>query len=77
MLPFEQLAHVPVHLEGLLAIEIGRQAGRDLATEASEAHEALQLGVVSHNRPLLPILGESGPPTVSFYGGQRAVRNSQ
>ena len=26
MLPFEQLGHVTVNLEGLLAIEIGRQA---------------------------------------------------
>jgi hypothetical protein len=40
MLPFEQLTHVPVHLESPLAIEIGRQAGRDLATEAPEAHQA-------------------------------------
>ena len=47
----------------LLAIEIGQQAGRDLATEAPKAHEALQLGVLSpdvrgaeglnRNRPLV------------------------
>jgi hypothetical protein len=53
VLPFEQLVHVPVHLEGLLAIEIGRQAGRDLVTEAAEAHQALQLGVVGHAFPLI------------------------
>jgi hypothetical protein len=33
-----------VRLKGLLAIEIGG----DLATEATEAYEALQLGVVGH-----------------------------
>jgi hypothetical protein len=40
-----------VHLEGLLAIEIGRQAGRDLPTKATEAHEALQLGVRDNEEP--------------------------
>ena len=39
VLPFEQLGHVSVNLEGLLAIEIGRQAGPDLASEAAEACE--------------------------------------
>jgi hypothetical protein len=51
LLPFEQLAHGPVHPEGLLAIEIGLQTGRDFANQAAEAHKALQLGIVGHSRP--------------------------
>jgi hypothetical protein len=55
-------SHVPLHLEGLLAVEIGRQAGRDLATEAPEAHEALQLGVVGHCCPPIAHFGKFGLP---------------
>jgi hypothetical protein len=33
-------------------IDIGLQAGRDLASQATEANKALQLGVVGHSRPL-------------------------
>jgi hypothetical protein len=40
-----------VHLEGLLAIDIGLQTGRDPASEAPKTCEALQLGVVGHSRP--------------------------
>jgi hypothetical protein len=36
-------------------IEIDRQAGRDLATEATEAYEALQFGVISHAFPRLAV----------------------
>ncbi len=43
-----QLAQTPVHLKRLLTIEIGRQASRDLATEAPKAREAVQLTVVGH-----------------------------
>ena len=39
-----------MHLEGLFAIEIGLQAGRDLASQATEASKALQLGVIGHSR---------------------------
>jgi hypothetical protein len=38
-------------LEGLLEIEVRRQAGRDLATEATEAHDALELSVLGHRHP--------------------------
>jgi hypothetical protein len=69
-----QLAHVPEHLEGLLAINIGRQAGCDLASEVTQAYEALQFGVVSHGHPPVARFGESGPREVSFYGGQWGVR---
>jgi hypothetical protein len=34
MLPFEQLARVLVRLQRSLAIKVGRQAGRDLTSEA-------------------------------------------
>jgi hypothetical protein len=51
VLPFEQPAHASVHWEGLLPIEIGRPASRDLASEATEACEAPQLGVVDRRNP--------------------------
>jgi hypothetical protein len=40
-----------VHPEGLLAIEIGLQTGRDFTNQAAEAHKALQLGIVGHSHP--------------------------
>jgi len=40
-----------VHLKGLVKIEIDRQAGRDLATEATKACEAVQLSFVGHGIP--------------------------
>jgi hypothetical protein len=41
VLPVEQLMRVPVHLQRLLAIEVGRQAGRDLTSEAMQPREAV------------------------------------
>jgi citrate lyase beta subunit len=61
-----QLTHISVHLEGLFEIQIARKAGRDLATEATDACEALELGVVGHWCPLLPILGKLGCPIKSM-----------
>ena len=54
-----QLAYGSVHPEGSLAIEIGLQAGRDLANEATQACQALQFGVVGHSRPPRSISGAS------------------
>ena len=66
MLPFEQFGQITVNREGLLAIEIGRQTGPDLASEAAEARKALQLGVVGHRRPPLPVLGRMDRPEFPF-----------
>jgi hypothetical protein len=63
-------------LERPLEIEIARQASRNLATEAIEAYEALQLGVLSHESPPVPDW-ETGLPDVSFYGSEMAISNSQ
>jgi hypothetical protein len=37
-----------VHLEGLLQIEITRQASCDLATESTDTGKALQLDIIGH-----------------------------
>jgi hypothetical protein len=53
-----------VYLEGLLAIDIGLHAGRDLASQATEACETLQHGVIVVR--LLPILGSVDCPGFPF-----------
>jgi hypothetical protein len=71
LLPFEQLAHGPVHPEGLLAIEIGLQTGRDFANQAAEAHKALQLGIVGHSRPPDELAASNATVLLRATGGHR------
>jgi hypothetical protein len=71
LLPFEQLAHGPVHPEGLLAIEIGLQTGRDFANQAAEAHKALQLGIVGHSRPPDELAAGNATVVLRATGGHR------
>ena len=58
MLPFEQFGQITVNREGLLAIEIGRQTGPDLASEAAEARRRCSSVLSVIGVPLLPVLGE-------------------
>jgi hypothetical protein len=71
LLPFEQLAHGPVHPEGLLAIEIGLQTGRDFANQATEAHKALQFGIVGHSRPPDELAAGNATMLLRATGGHR------
>jgi hypothetical protein len=65
-----QVTRISLDLDGLLEIEIARQAGRDLATEATRACEALQLGAIFHGRRPVPNFEETGLFQVSFYGDE-------
>ena len=71
MLPFEQFGQITVNREGLLAIEIGRQTGPDLASEAAEARKALSSVLSVIGVPLLatkhvPVLGRMDRPEFPF-----------
>ena len=56
-----------VDLESLLEIEIGRQAGSDLATKATQACEALQLGVIGHASPMISGTTPTSSPRVLHW----------
>ena len=80
MLPFQQPVGALIHLQSVLAIEVGRQAGRDLTSEAMQPRKAVKLFFVDHkssptgNRFRFEKLGPSGG---YFRGGQLSVENFQ